>query len=273
MKRRADRGRPASTRGAREGSAPSPSPRTPPAARDEAVERIHGLRAGLAVLAKRPGDVLRVACTPELEREVTDALAARGAALDVGVLDARGIERLAHSAQHEGLCLEARSRHWATPPELGDLLLKAGGVAIALDRVRNSYNIGAILRSAAFFGVDAVLLGAPAPHPGLDPNAIRVAEGGVEHLVLARTTDLADTLARLRSRGVTVIGTDGAAQTSALQHRFTRPCVVVLGNEREGLSPRVRGQCDGVVAIRGSGAVESLNVGVAAGILVAQLTR
>jgi TrmH RNA methyltransferase len=231
------------------------------------------LRAGLAVLAKRPEDVLRVACVRELVPDVEDALAAHAKEIGVGVLDARGIERLAHSVQHEGLCLEARARRWATPHELGDLLVKEKGVAVALDRVRNSYNIGAILRSAAFFGVDAVLLGAPAPHPGLDPNAIRVAEGGAEHVVLARTTDLADTLARLRARGVSVVGTDGAAETSVLEHRFERPSVVVLGNEREGLGPRVRAHCDAVVAIRGSGAVESLNVGVAAGIVIAQLTR
>jgi RNA methyltransferase, TrmH family len=69
------------------------------------------------------------------------------------------------------------------------MLVKRSGTAIALDRVRNPYNIGAIVRSAAFFGVDAALLGTPAPHPGLPPTAVRVAEGGAEHLALARTTD------------------------------------------------------------------------------------
>lgn len=244
------------------------------------IERIHGLRAGLAVLAKRPADVERVACTSELLDEVERTLGPQHAErLGVGVLDDRQIERLAHTAQHEGLCLEARARRWASPQELAELLCtgdgtsgKARGVAVALDRVRNSYNIGAILRSAAFFGVDAALLGAPAPHPGLDPNAIRVAEGGAEHLVLARTTDLADTLSRLRARGVKVFGADGKGETSALGFPFPRPAVLVLGNEREGMAPRVRAQCDQILAIRGSGTIESLNVGVAAGVLIAQLT-
>jgi RNA methyltransferase, TrmH family len=190
----------------------------------------------------------------------------------IGILSERDIEKLAHTNQHEGIVLEARARHWATPPELADLLTKSRGIAVALDRVRNSYNIGAVIRSAAFFGVDAVLLGAPAPHPGLDPNAIRVAEGGTEQLVTARTTDLADTLARLRARGVKVFGADGHADADALRFDYGRPSVLVMGNEREGLGPRVRAQCDAIVAIRGSGAVESLNVGVAAGVLIAQLT-
>ncbi|MBX3209268.1 MAG: RNA methyltransferase [Labilithrix sp.] len=256
---------------------PRPRHEPPPASRAgeadaDALERVHGLRAGLAVLAKRPADVVRVACASELVGDVERALGERAAHVRIGVLADRDIEKLARSNQHEGLVLEARARRWATPHELGELL--AGGsrrVAIALDRVRNSYNVGAILRSAAFFGVDAALLGAPAPHPGLDPNAIRVAEGGVEDLVVARTTDLADTLGRLRARGVKVYGADGHADADALAFDYARPSILVMGNEREGLGPRVRAQCDAILAIRGSGNVESLNVGVAAGILIAGL--
>lgn len=233
------------------------------------IERIHGHHACMAVLQKRPDDVIRVACTREHLAAVEHALGKRKT--HVGVLRENEIEKLAGTKQHEGLCLEAKERTWLSPAELVDLLVARKGVAIALDRVRNSYNIGAILRSAAFFGVDAVLLGAPAPHPGLDPNAIRVAEGGAEHVALARTTDLAEAAARLRRRGVTILGTDGQVDTDALTHDFPRPCVVVMGNEREGLNQRVRQQCDGLVAIRGTGAVESLNVGVAAGVLIARL--
>jgi TrmH RNA methyltransferase len=239
---------------------------------DGSVDRIHGFRAGLAVLATRPEDVLRIACSREARPEVERALGARRGP-SLAVLADHEIERLARSPQHEGLCLEAGPRRWLGVQELGDRLARTTRVAIALDRVRNSYNIGAILRTAAFFGVDAVLLGAPAPHPGLDPNAIRVAEGGVEHLALARTTDLADTLSRLRTRGVAIYGADGHAEASALGYAFAKPSVLVLGNEREGLGPRVRAQCDVLVGIHGTGAVESLNVAVAASVLIAELTR
>jgi tRNA G18 (ribose-2'-O)-methylase SpoU len=102
---------------------------------------------------------------------------------------------------------------------------------------------------------------------------VRVAEGGVEHLQLARTTDLADTLGRLRARGVRVVGADGQATSAAAGFTYGRPAVLVLGNEREGLGERVRAQCDAVVAVRGAGRVESLNVAVAAGVLMAEMTR
>jgi tRNA G18 (ribose-2'-O)-methylase SpoU len=188
------------------------------------------------------------------------------------------LEDVAESSHSEGLCVLARARRWLSTHELADALQRSrsgrsAGTAVALDRVRNPYNVGAIVRSAAFFGVGAVLLGAPAPHPGLAPTAVRVAEGGAEHLHLARTTDLAETLARLRARGIRVVGADGEAKTSSVGFAFCRPAVLVVGSEREGLGERVRAQCDALIAVRGGGSVESLNVAVAAGVLVGEMMR
>jgi TrmH RNA methyltransferase len=235
---------------------------------------VQGLRAGLAVFAKRRDDVQRVAYTREVQNEASELLrwaASRG--IPCREMSPAELDRLAGSGHHEGLLVEARPRRWLSTNELADRLVQTRGTAVALDRVRNPYNVGAALRSMAFFGVDALLLGAPAPHPGLAPTAIRVAEGGVEHVLLARTTDLADTLGRLRARGARVVGADGEATTSAAGFAFGRPVVLVVGNEREGLGERVRAQCDAVVAVRGSGAVESLNVAVATSVLVAEMMR
>lgn len=253
-------------------SPPNSPPNRPPSPSraSDGAEVTFGLRAGLAVLSRRPQDVQRVHCAPIVEPELRAVNVP--AALVERASDAE-LARLSGSTHHEGLCVVARPRRWTPAAELADRLTQTKGCAIALDRVRNPYNVGAILRTAAFFGVDAALFGAIAPHPALAPDAIRVAEGGVEHLTLARTTDLADTLSRLAQRGVSIVGADGASPTSALGHRFARPTVLVMGHEREGLSPRVRAQCSAIVAIPGSGAVESLNVAVAAGILIRELMR
>jgi len=242
--------------------------------RDDAAELVQGLRAGLAVFARRRDAIVRVAYARSALRDVADmarwAAAERVPCAEMG--DAE-LDRLAGSGHHEGLCVFARPRPWLSTQQLAELLAHARGAAVALDRVRNPYNVGAIVRSAAFFGLDAVLLGAPAPHAELTTTAVRVAEGGVEHVRLARTTDLADTLARLRARGAHVVGADAHATTSAFGFAFARPAVLVVGNEREGLADRVRAQCDAVVAVRGAGGVESLNVAVAAGLLMAEVVR
>ena len=258
----------------------TPRPKPPRPTRDaeapteKDLELTYGLRAGIALVAARPSDVVKIAYARELERElgaVLRVVETRG--LRAVVMSDAELSRISGSSHHEGLCVAARPRSWLPAAKLADLLVEKRGAAIALDRVRNPYNVGAILRGAAFFGVDAALLGAPAPHPALAPDAIRVAEGGVEHLALSRTTDLADTLARLRSRGARVYGADGSARESAIGFAFARPAILVVGHEREGLSPRVRAECDHVIAIPGSGAVESLNVAVATGILVSELVR
>src|SRR5690349_16103671 len=186
--------------------APPPRREAAPAVKPSEHELVYGLHAVLAVFARRPDDILRIAHTPELRPQLGDLLrhaAARRIPLEER--PSREIDRLVESTHHEGVVVQTRPRRWAKPNDLATALVERRGTAIALDRVRNPHNIGAILRSAAFFGVDAALLGSPAPHPALAPAAVRVAEGGAEHLLLSRTTDLADTLTRLRARGVRVL--------------------------------------------------------------------
>jgi TrmH RNA methyltransferase len=237
---------------------------------DEPAEIIQGVRAGLAVLARRPDDIQRVTFSRSV-RPAVDKLVRWAASRQIACVEAsdREIERVAGSTLHEGLVMTCRPRRWGSVQELADALAKTQGTAIALERVRNPYNVGGILRTAAFFGVDAVLLGAPAPNPGLQPLAIRVAEGGAENVLLARTTDLATTLASLRSRGVAVVGADAASRVSVFDFSWPRPTMLVVGHEREGLGARVRAACDAVVSIPGAGQVESLNVSAAAGVLIA----
>jgi TrmH RNA methyltransferase len=233
---------------------------------------VYGLRAGLAVFEARRGDIERVAFSRAARGEA-EALVRWASQRKLPCRETEDAElaRIARSQHHEGLCLATKPRRFVAPGDLVELLVRRKGTAIALDRVRNPYNVGAILRSAAFFGVDAVILGAPAPHPALAPDAVRVAEGGAEHVALARTTDLAGTLEKLAARGVSIVGADGHADRDAADFAFARPVVLVVGHEREGLGARVRERCGALVAVRGSDAVESLNVAVAAGVLMSLL--
>lgn len=245
-----------------------------PGSQSSDIEVVYGLRAVLSVMRVRPDDIVRVAFHGQVRDDIGVLLKfAASRRLECNQVSEAELARITESPQHEGVCVETKPRRWTTPQALADLLMKSSGVAVAFDRVRNPYNIGAILRSAAFFGVDAAILGMPAPHPALSSQAVRVAEGGAEHLALTRTTDLADTLKRLRSRGVFVAGAEDDGSASAFGFAFKRPCVLVLGHEREGLSDRVRAQCDVMVAIPGAGPVHSLNVSIAASILLAEMQR
>lgn len=250
---------------------PTPRSRPPTPA---ATEILYGLRSGLAVFERRKRDIRRIGFESGVRAELGELL--RWAA-SAGVVcreeSDKSLAQRAESNQHEGLVLDVAPRPWLAPKELATWLTTNPGLVVALDRVRNPQNIGAILRSAAFFGASSVLLGAPAPHPGLPPFALRVAEGGAEHLVFSRTTDLADTLGRLKAAGAHVIGADAHSRVDTRTIAPRTSIVLVLGNEREGLSPRIKMQCHALVGIQGSGALESLNVGVAAGVLLSDLFR
>ena len=139
-------------------------------------------------------------------------------------------------------------------------------VVLLLDRIGNAHNLGAIARTAAFLGVAHIVI--PADPAAAVPNeaAYRVAEGGLEHLTVWRTANLTVTIAALKAAQFDVVGaaTRGGVATASR----AAPLALVMGNEETGLAPAVAAACTRLVTVRGRGAVESLNVSVAAGILL-----
>jgi tRNA G18 (ribose-2'-O)-methylase SpoU len=142
------------------------------------------------------------------------------------------------------------------------------GLIVALDHVGNPHNAGAILRTAAFFGARGLVIGGGS-REALAPAALRVAEGGAEHVPIVHVEDLTAALKGLRALGLTIVGADNSAKQTTHGLQWPARCVLVLGHEREGLSPAARKLCDERVRIPGSAAIDSLNVSVAAGVLIA----
>jgi TrmH RNA methyltransferase len=240
-----------------------------PAPRDEL--RVFGLNACLAVHARRPAAIrkvyLRESRLPVL-REVLRDCAARKVGYRIVADD--DLERLTASQHHEGVCFQVLR---PTPLTVADLLRRIGPARPAqlafLDGVGNPHNLGAILRSAAHFGVDAVLLPGAATL-ALSGAACRVAEGGAEAVPLVAVE--ADDWPRLRAAGfqpaATLVRGGASLFTAALPARI----VWLLGAEGPGLSPLFQAT-PLKLAIPGSGAVDSLNVAAAAAVLLAEHAR
>jgi len=143
---------------------------------------------------------------------------------------------------------------------------------LVIDRITDPRNFGAVLRSAAAAGVDGVFV--PNQHMApLNAAAIKASAGTATRVPIARVNDLPTLLEQLKERSYWVIGADGTADTSVWQMDWDRPTVLVIGSEGEGLHPSVREACDRLVAIPMRGPVESLNVSVAAGILLFEAAR
>jgi TrmH RNA methyltransferase len=148
---------------------------------------------------------------------------------------------------------------------------KNGKPLLVLDGIGNPHNLGAIARSAAFFGLDRMVL-ADRPDQALPSDAsYRVAEGGLEHLGLHRAP-LPAALFELRS-AYRVIGTALGHGPVPDRLESGRPVALIFGNEETGLDPTTMAACDQIWSIPGSGRVQSLNVAAAAAILLYLLTR
>lgn len=257
------RERPAGTGGPPAGARGGPAP-----ARGREL-RVHGLNAVLAVFRHRPDD-LRKLYLAEERIPALKALLKWCVANRVGyrVVPEDDLRKLAASAHHEGVVADVRRvEHAPLEPWLA-ALPEGPACLLWLDGVGNPHNLGAILRSAAHFGVGAVLLPAGS-ELGLSGAAARVAEGGAEAVPMVRLPDASRAMEALRAGGFTLAATVVEGGSDLFGADLPERLVYVLGAEGEGMDRGLAARCDLQLSIPGTGAVESLNVAAATAVLLA----
>lgn len=244
-------------------------------ARSKRDTKVYGLHACLAVFRERPQDILRVFCTEARVRDLRHVLRQRAARKQpYHVVSNQELARVAGAVHHEGVCFVVRDPVAPRPETTLGSLERETGVCrlLALDGVDNPHNLGAILRSAAHFGAQAVI-GAEGVMPRLGPAARRVAEGGAEAVAVIASADLQGALRRLQRAGFVLIATDAHDGEDLWQSALPARCVFLLGAERSGLSEVLAGLAERRVSIPGTGRVESLNVANAAAVLLSEHGR
>lgn len=230
--------------------------------------RLYGLNALKAVFAKRPQAIRKLylaeARIPQLQPLLKWCVANR---VGYRVVEEGDLQKLAASAHHEGVVAEVlREEPQSLTAWLRDL--PAGPqCALWLDGVGNPHNLGAILRSAAHFGVAAILLPKHSTM-ALSGAAARVAEGGSEAVPFVRLGRDDNAIAQLHGAGFALAGTVVRGGTDLFKAELPQRLVYVLGAEGEGMSAELVAACDMHVSIPGSGAVESLNVAAATAVLL-----
>lgn len=148
----------------------------------------------------------------------------------------------------------------------------APGLLVAADHITDEGNLGALIRTAAFFGAGGLVV--PRDRSaGLGDGVAKRSAGASLFFPVAREVNLVRALDRLDREGFWIIGAAGEAQADVYGFDWVRDTVLVVGSEDRGLAPNVRAHCHEVVAIPGSGRVESLNVAVAAGAILSEISR
>jgi TrmH RNA methyltransferase len=249
----------------REGGTP------PPPGRGNDELRLYGWNAVQALFEHRPQALRKLYLTealiPRMQPVLKWCVANR---VGYRVVEDGDLNKLAATTHHEGLVADVLRAPMLDLEEwLATLPADKPVLALWLDGVGNPHNFGAILRSAAHFGVAGLLL-PPGATLALSGAAARVAEGGAEAVPLVRLPELPEAMAQLRAAGLSLAATlvDGGEDlfASALPARL----VYVMGAEGEGMDRALAQDCDHQVSIPGTGAVESLNVASATAVLLAQ---
>lgn len=235
--------------------------------------KLCGLAAVRARFARDAGSIQRLYFDYDTGRKIGVICKTLAAARKVyRCVEPAELEKIAGTVHHGGVVAVVPEPALRSPStaELG-AWARGRETVILLDRIGNAHNLGAIARTAGFLGVTRLVLPA---HPGAalpGEAAYRVAEGGLEAVTLWRVPDLAKFARELAAVGYEVIGAATRGGRPEAAATAAKPLALALGNEEHGLSPELTAACTRLVTIPGRGEVESLNVSVAAAILLWEL--
>jgi 23S rRNA (guanosine2251-2'-O)-methyltransferase len=227
---------------------------------------IHPVREALR--AGRPVDrvlVARGTGGPKVQ-EIIEL--ARGRGIPVRFEAREALERLAPGAVHQGVVAIGAAHQYRDLDELPE----GAELLVLLDGVEDPHNLGAILRTAHAAGASAVLI--PERRAvGLTEIVVKASAGAIEYLPVVRVGNVSQAIEKLKKAGYWIYGLDERGSETYDQVAFNRPTLLVLGGEGHGLHEQVRKHCDVVVRIPMAGEVASLNVSVAAGVVLFEWKR
>lgn len=230
-----------------------------------------------ALRARIPATTLYVAARVEMDDRVKEAMKlATNRGIPILEVMRPELDRLAgEGGVHQGLALKVPPYEYAHPIEVLDEVLARDEtpLLVALDGITDPRNLGAILRSTAAFGGQAVIV-PQRRSVGVNSAAWKTSAGAAARIPVAMAANLTQTLKSLKERGVFVLGLDGGGDVSLPGLTWAdRPIVIVVGSEGKGLSRLVAETCDAIVSIPIESSTESLNAGIAASVTLYEISK
>jgi 23S rRNA (guanosine2251-2'-O)-methyltransferase len=232
---------------------------------------IYGLNP--VVEALRANRVKRLRVSSRADRRIDEAVAlARANQVPVERVDPQALERAARGGVHQGIVAEIEPPRDYSIEELVAAAAPEAPLLVVLDGIEDPHNVGAILRTADASGVHGVVR--QSRHSAsLDGVVAKASAGALSHVRIATEVNIARAIDGLKAAGVWTVGLAGEAAETYDQVDLTLPTALVLGAEGTGMRRLVRERCDRLVSIPMRGTVESLNVSVAAGVVLFEAAR
>jgi len=205
-------------------------------------------------------------------REILDMATDRG--IPIRFKDRPYLNKICPDLCHQGVIAILRNYSYSRLEDLikGALAGKDRGILLVADHITDPGNLGSLIRTAEFFGAQGLILPRDRSASITDTVHKRSA-GGSTYLPVARVVNLARTLKQMKDEGLWIIGAEAEGKTNIYGFDWNRDLVLVLGSEGKGLSKVVRDRCHHLVSIPRSGHLTSLNVSIAAGIILSEIAR
>lgn len=184
-----------------------------------------------------------------------------------------GLDRLTEHAKHQGVLAYVAPREYATVEDILGLARSKGEdpFILVLDEVEDPHNLGALIRTVDAVGAHGVII-PKRRSVGLTGTVAKTSAGAVEHVLVARVTNLVQILKELKKAGCWIAGAESGG-VEAFETDLTGPRVLVIGSEGKGISRIVREACDEIVSLPMKGMINSLNASVAGSILLYEVLR
>jgi 23S rRNA (guanosine2251-2'-O)-methyltransferase len=199
---------------------------------------------------------------------------ARRRGVVVQTVDRRRLDQLAPGVAHQGVAAQAAAHRYAELDELLEAAEAKGEppLLLLLDEIEDPHNLGSILRTAECAGAHGVVI-PKRRSAGLTAAAYKASAGAAAFVPVARVTNLAQTIDRLKERGLWIAGADASAPDDVWRADLTLPLAIVIGSEGRGIGRLIRDKCDFLVKLPMFGRIQSLNASVAAGVLLYEAVR
>jgi 23S rRNA (guanosine2251-2'-O)-methyltransferase len=232
---------------------------------------VFGIHAALSLLTIRPEDVITVYYDGKHKNQrLADLISqAQSLGLKIESVETKYLEKLTGEGLHQGICLSAKPKKVLSIDNFSDYFhdLKSNFLMLVLDQIQDPHNLGACLRTALAFDVDAVLLTRDRS-AGLSSTVSKVSCGADQQLRVFEAGNLSRAINQLKSEGVWFYGADQHAKDAISNVVIDRPTAIVMGSEGRGLRRLTADSMDQLVSISISNSIESLNVSVATGIFL-----
>ncbi len=201
-----------------------------------------------------------------------------GMAKEKGILikevDKRKLDSMCGGEVHQGVIAKVTPFKYSDVSDILDLAKEKNEdpFIIILDEIEDPHNLGSIARTAELFGAHGIII-PKRKSVSVNSTVYKSSVGAVEHMKIAKVTNINNTIDELKKNGIWVYGTDIRAKEYSYEADFSGPCAIVIGNEGKGMSKLTIEKCDKLIKIPMVGKINSLNASVAGGIIMYEILK